>query len=265
MRLLTIISSLLLTINLLVFSGCFTLTTVELTGSLVQSSYTLPQGDVQRITTNDVSMEVEVLDRSKMTQNPELFAFDPTWLPGYPKAYVNLYHYYPYSNGVSWSYLFGTPDGSFNFPAFLVTIRNNSGQILNLRNTYAFLTIESSYNVPPVSNADQFKQMLREMELAFEHRPSTSFITLRWEYPVGVLPQLVELKRPYFRFLDPRALILPGQEYTFLAVFPADFPRTATLSFFGIPTKLSSAGDVLERNNFQFEIVKRQTGSVSQR
>lgn len=256
---------LLLTISLPVFSGCLAMTTVESTRSLAQLSYTLPQGDVQKVTINDVSMEVEVLDRSKMTDYPELFAFDPSWLPGYPKPYINLYHYFPYSNGASWSYLFETPDGSVNFPAFFVTIRNMSGHILNLHNTYAFLTIESSYNVPPVSNANQLKQILHEMELAFEHRPSTSFITLRWEYPVGVLPQLVEIKKPFLRFFDQHSMILPGQEYTFLVIFPVDIPRHATLSFFAIPTKYNPAVEVVERNNFQFEITKKETGLASQR
>jgi hypothetical protein len=203
-------------------------------------------------------MEVEALDRSKMSYFPELFAYEPATLPGYPKAYVNLYHYYPCSNGASWAYLFGTPDGSFNFPAFLVTIRNNSNHILNLRNTYAFLTIDNSYNVAPVSNANHLKQILREMETAFQQRPSTSSISLRREYPVGVLPQLVDLKRPFLQFFDPGSLVLPGQEYTFLLVFPLDVPGSATLSFFGIPTKFNAAGEIIQRDNFHFSITKKE-------
>jgi len=96
------------------------------------------------------------------------------------------------------------------------------------------------------------------MELAFERKPSTSLISLRWEYPVEVLPQLVDLKQPFLRFFDPRSLVLPGQKYTFLLVFPVDIPGKATLSFFGIPTKFNSAGEIIQRDNFQFDIINKE-------
>jgi len=259
MQLSTIIFYLFLSLTSMAFLGCSALlTTVKSFRSVERSIYILPQGDLQRTTINDIVLEVETLDRTKMGYYPDFFAFEPSTLHGYPKAYVNLYYYYPYSGGVSWAYIFGNPDGTFNFPAFLVTIKNNSNHILNLRNTYIFLTIDNSYNVVPVSNVNHLKQILREMETAFQQRPSTSSIFLRREYPIGVLSQLVDLKRPFLQFFDPRSLVLPGQEYTFLLVFPLDVPGSATLSFVGIPTKFNAAGEIIQKNNFHFSITKKE-------
>lgn len=265
MRLFTVIPFLFLTINLPVFSGCVTLSKVGSAHLLAQPAYTFQQDDAQTTTINDVTVQVEILHRSNMFHYPQLFAFDPTWLPGYPKAYVNLYHYYPYSNGVSWGYLFGISEEYFSLPAFFVTIKNNSSHAISLRSVYAFLVIDNSYNVPPLLSIQELKNVLHEIEVAFENRPANSFLEIRRPYPVGVLPLLVEIKRPFLRFFDHRSLILPNQEYVFLVVFPTDFPKTAMLSFFGIPTKFSPAGEVLERSNFQFETTKGETSSTSQR
>jgi len=263
MKRLTFTSAFLFALVLPAFSGCAGFSTLGPAHSFAQPLYAQQEHDTQVLTINEVTIYVDVLSRSTMFQYPELFAFDPMWLPGFPKSYVNFYHYYPYANDYAWGFLFGITDESFSLPAFLVTIKNNSSHIIHLEKVYPVLGIDKNMTAPPIPTINALKNLLRELEIAFENRPATSWLEIRRQYPLGVLPLLVDIKHPLLRFFDSRSLVLPGQEYTFLLVFPGNPWAKATLSFFGIPTTFSPAGEVLQRSNFQFEIIKTGSGSTS--
>lgn len=253
---LTFTTAFFISMALLVFSGCAGFGSLNSTPSFVQTLYPQQEVKTQVLTIHEVTIYIDVLCRSTMFQYPELFAFDPMWLPGFPKSYVNFYHYYPYANNYAWGYLFGIAEESFSLPAFLVTIKNNSSHSIHLNDVYPVLSTDKNPTVFPIASINELKNLLRQLEIAFENRPPTSWLEIRRQYPIGVLPLLVDIKRPLLRLYDPRSLVLPGQEYTFLLVFPVDVPTKATLSLFGIPTKFNVAGEVIQKDNFQFEINK---------
>jgi hypothetical protein len=261
----------LLAICPLILTSCATTGTQFKTVDYLEYKTTTPEQ-----TKGGVTMSCQPLSRANMSDYPELFSFENTFLPEGWRMHSN--HYFEKdANNKRWAYTFGV--GKRNLTVTKVTVDNGTDHILRMGDARIYLRIEGydpikpytvlgstaliptmvgdkQQNLPSAySNSEGLVGWVTNAEMEFDANRKKGLIEI-FHYPVGLRSQVIAANRRAYKLISDVDLeILPGDTYTGLLLFPAEVIKTAaTIKFYDITVKTDAAGNPSEKVTFDFPL-----------
>jgi hypothetical protein len=256
-------------------------------GIWIYKQYVLTD-DQEKQEKNGLSIEVNPLSPQNYYDHPELYGFKKEYLQdAFRKEWgTNIGLLFPYNDEkeMYFNYTFGA--GENFLTVFEVSITNNTGHIIKMKDARIYLKVEGESPIKPITNLgnpnlkmveskpgkfiplptsaieadNSLIQWVTGIEVDYEKTRPKGLISIN--YPIGLNSQIIAAnKRNYKLISDVDVEILPDDSYSGILLFPVliSFDQV-NLKFYEFVTKTDAAGNPTETTNFDFQY-KKENGT----